>query len=127
MRTTSRCWLSGEGSTRAKIANVRKVNPGQLRTGVVVKQVFIVWIFEQVFIGADRSALAVALLDDGTIGGLGLRRRIAAAGGHGLDQKRFAIGKPLHRVSDDGAELDPFKLLRLGSLNVASPQLNSVS
>ena len=76
----------------------------QLGRSVIVKQVFIVRVLQQIFIRANGSALAVAFLNDGTIGRFGLGRWIAARRRHGLYQKRLAIGHPLDGVAQHGAQ-----------------------
>jgi hypothetical protein len=109
-----------------EVADMREADTRQLRRGVVVEQVFIMRVFEQVFIGAYRSFLSVAFLNDGAIRGFGFRWRISTGCGDGLDKQDFAVGHPLHRIAHDSADPEAFKLLGLGGLNVADPQLDAV-
>src|SRR6185312_15279110 len=93
----------------ADVADMRKTDAGQLRRGVVVKQVFIVPIFEQIFICADGGFLAVALLNDGAVRRFWFCGRISAAAGDGLDEECFAVGHPLQGITKDGADLEALK------------------
>src|SRR6185503_13454303 len=65
----------------AQVADMRKIDAGQLRRGVVIEQVFIMPVFEQVFISANRSFLSVALLNDRAVRSFWFRWRISAAAG----------------------------------------------
>src|ERR1041385_1893366 len=83
-------------------------------------------VFEQVFIRANRSFLAVAFLNDGAVWSFWFRWRISAAAGYGLDEKRFAVGHPLQGIAEDGTDFEALKLLGLGGFNIADPQLYGV-
>src|SRR4029077_8803818 len=78
----------------------------KLCCGVVVKEVFVMGVLQQVFIGADGAPLAIAFLNDWPLGRLGFSRKIAAGCGHGLHQQSFTVGHPLHVITQDSADFD---------------------
>src|SRR5260370_29955682 len=84
-------------------------------------------VLQEVFIGANRRFLAVALLDDRAVRSLGLGRRVSSIDGGRLYQKWSTIRHPLHGNADHGVDLDsPHGVGGCGH-SVAPPELDSVS
>src|SRR5215813_4810850 len=112
-------------TNRAEVAGVR-MNELEFRGRVIIKQILIMPVLQQIFIGANGSFLAVALLDDWTFWDLGSGRGISATARHCLDQKRATVGHPLHRFAQHGINSDSDNAAGRGSCNMAEPKLYSV-
>ncbi len=96
-------------------ATASHIHQQQLGGGVVIKQVFVVGVGQQIFIGAHGSFLAVAFLDHRALGDLGLGRRMTAPRRNGFHQQGVAVRHPLESIAQNGADLSSRNLTDLGA------------
>ena len=111
------------------IAPGRRIDQGELRGRVVVEEILVVLVVERVavLVGAALPFAAFGLLDARTGGHDRLRRRRAHPGGHELDEQRFLVWHPLHRIVKHGIETRSGDAMRFAGLAIADPEFDGVS